>query len=75
MKDHTITSAYLTRGQAAIMRQEHNGIVAVTGRFDQQVAQKLVKGGLLKHRHGLIYDVTPRGREVVGELRYEEAAS
>jgi hypothetical protein len=68
-KDHTVTSAYITIGQAAIMRQEDNGTVAATGKYDAQVAQKLVRGGLLHHRHGLIYEVTPRGAKIVQELR------
>lgn len=64
----------LTPAQRVLLRYEDRGFVAIKGDLDRGIAWQLVKGGMLKHRHGLIYEVTPVGAIVVERLREEDAA-
>jgi hypothetical protein len=73
--NHTsIRPSDLTPAERAILRKEDRGTVAIMGEYDKPVARRLARRGLLKHRHGLIYEVQPTGATVVAALREEDAA-
>lgn len=64
-----MTADTLPRGQQILLLQADDQRLTATGRHDVPVAQKMVKAGLLRHRHGLIFDLTPAGRKAREALR------
>lgn len=66
----------LTRAQAILLKSaDRQGLVAAITVPQRVVVKRLVALDLVRHRHGMIYTLTPSGDAALEELRQEVTSS